>query len=101
MLALANYVIDSVIGAILYILTAKAFWDEKTYWNVDTLKTIIRRLLIAVFLGYIAYILNYPNHAVAIWLGYAGIDIVEAIMTKLSNTYLNQLSGSSSTGGGK
>jgi DMSO reductase anchor subunit len=97
MTELFAYVTDALVGAILYILTAKVFWDEKTYWDINTLKTVLRRLITAVLLGYIAYIFNYPNHAVAIFLGYSGIDIVESIMTKLANTYLSQ----TQNGGGK
>jgi hypothetical protein len=80
------YVQDAVLGAIIYIFTAKALWGE----GIPNMKLFVvesvKRILIAVVIGIVMFELQMPNHMVALTAGYMGIDFLEALMEKLKTS---------------
>jgi len=66
------FAIHGMIGAILYI----AFWKVKEPYD------IVRHCIVGAIVGYAFFFVHtqygVPNLLVAIFLGYSGIDVVEA-----------------------
>ena len=67
------YLINGAIGGILYILVSKLGYNDR----LDA----IRRLLIGIISGYIAYEAKLPEIA-AISIAYIGSDAIEALLIK-------------------
>jgi uncharacterized membrane protein len=67
----ALYIIDGVIGALIWVLTPPL---EKPA------KTVLARLLEGAIIGYVIFVLGLPNHVTAISGGYMGLDIIKQIL---------------------
>jgi hypothetical protein len=67
----ALYIIDGVIGALIWVLTPPL---EKPA------KTVLARLAEGAIIGYVIFVLGLPNHVTAISGGYMGLDIIKQIL---------------------
>ena len=70
-----NYIVDGMLGALLYILVSKWGWEQK--------EECLRRLGIGAISGYIVLITGLPNSFTAMSMGYVGIDMIEALINKV------------------
>jgi len=71
------FAVHGLIGAVLYVL----------FWRVKEPYEIARHCVVGACVGYAFFFAHtqydIPNLLVAIFLGYAGIDIVEAVFEKV------------------
>ena len=67
----ALYIIDGVIGALIWVLTPPL---EKP------VKAIVARLLEGAIIGYVIFVLGLPNHLTALTGGYVGVDMIKQIL---------------------
>ena len=72
-----QYIIDGIIGGVLYILVMKYGWGNH---RTD----IFRRLGMGGIAGHLVFIAGWPNSVTAMSLGYFGIDAIESLMNKFN-----------------
>ncbi len=73
-----RYVIDGLIGGLLYVFVQKIGWDS------TGIPEVIRRIGIGMIAGYVVYVAGLPDSLTALSMGYAGIDMIEAVLNRIA-----------------
>ncbi len=73
-----QYVVDGLIGGLLYVFVQKIGWDS------TGIPEIMRRIGIGMVAGYVVFLSGMPDSISALSMGYAGIDMIEAILNRVT-----------------